>query len=82
MNKRRKLIAVAATTAITLGALAGCSTGGSGGDGDKVTLTWWHNGTGEPLLSYWEGVAADFEKTTPTSPSRWRRTRTKSFSAP
>jgi raffinose/stachyose/melibiose transport system substrate-binding protein len=65
MNKRSKAIAVGSAVAIALGALAGCSTGGSGGDGDKVTLTWWHNGTGEPLLSYWEGVAADFEKEHP-----------------
>ena len=35
--------------------------GTGGGDGDKVTITWWHNGTGEPLLGFWEGVAADFE---------------------
>lgn len=29
--------------------------------GDSVEITWWHNGTGEPLLSFWEGVASDFE---------------------
>ena len=28
--------------------------------GDPVTLTWWHNGTGEPLLSFWQSVADDF----------------------
>jgi raffinose/stachyose/melibiose transport system substrate-binding protein len=25
--------------------------------GETVTLTWWHNGTADPLLSYWQGVA-------------------------
>src|SRR5688572_10303375 len=28
---------------------------------EPVTLTWWHNGTGEPLKSFWEGVADEFE---------------------
>ena len=64
MNKRSKLLAVTASAALAVGALAGCS-GGSGGDGDKVTITWWHNGTGEPLLSFWQGVADDFEKDHP-----------------
>ncbi len=64
MNKRSKLIAAAATATLAVGALAGCS-GGTGGDDGKVTITWWHNGTGEPLLSFWEGVAADFEKEHP-----------------
>lgn len=60
MNRRSKLIAAGAAAAMTLGALAGCTTGGNGGDGD-VTITWWHNGTGEPLKSFWEDVAAEFE---------------------
>jgi raffinose/stachyose/melibiose transport system substrate-binding protein len=60
MNKRSKLIAAGASAAIALGALAGCSTGGDGADGD-VTITWWHNGTGEPLKSFWEDVAKEFE---------------------
>ena len=29
--------------------------------GGDVTLTWWHNGNNDPLLSYWQGVADDFE---------------------
>ena len=28
--------------------------------GDAVTITWWHNGTGEPLLSFWQDVADEF----------------------
>jgi raffinose/stachyose/melibiose transport system substrate-binding protein len=61
MNKRSRLIAVVAAGALAVGALAGCSGGSGGGDGDKVSITWWHNGTGEPLLSFWEDVATEFE---------------------
>jgi len=25
--------------------------------GEPVQCTWWHNGTGEPLLSFWQGLA-------------------------
>lgn len=64
MNKRSKLLAVGATAAVALGTLAGC-TGDSGGGDGEVSITWWHNGTGEPLLGFWEGVAADFEKDHP-----------------
>jgi raffinose/stachyose/melibiose transport system substrate-binding protein len=65
MNKRSRLIAVVAAGTLALGALAGCSGGTGGGDGDKVTITWWHNGTGEPLLGFWEGVASEFEDAHP-----------------
>lgn len=70
MNRRaaRRWAAIA-LTGITVGALAACTpaengTGGSG-DGDEVTLTWWHNGTGEPLLGFWEDIAAEFEDANP-----------------
>jgi len=61
MNTRsmRKYLAVGAAAAVTLGALSGCTPGGD--DGGKTTITWWHNGTGEPLLGFWEDVAAEFE---------------------
>ena len=64
MNRRSKLVAVAAAATLAVGALAGCSGSQGGGDG-KVTITWWHNGTADPLLSLWEGVARDFEKAHP-----------------
>lgn len=60
-------------TAIALGAtvalLAACgggddgagSDGATGAEGGDVTLTWWHNGNNDPLLSYWQGVADAFE---------------------
>ncbi len=60
MNKRSKLLAATAVGALAFGALAGCSPQGGGG-GEDVSITWWHNGTGEPLLGFWEDVAAEFE---------------------
>jgi len=33
--------------------------------GDPVTCTWWHNGTGEPLLSFWQSVADEFHEAHP-----------------
>src|SRR5690606_20625807 len=37
----------------------------TGGDGDSVTLTWWHNSNNEPGVSVYEQVAADFEADNP-----------------
>lgn len=64
-NKTRtmRIAAVTSATALTFAALAGCAPASS--DSDKVTITWWHNGTGEPLLSFWEGVASEFEASHP-----------------
>lgn len=74
MNRRapRRWAAIA-LSGLTIGALAACSpsadpgTGrnGGSGSGDEVVLTWWHNGTGEPLLGFWEDVAAEFEGANP-----------------
>jgi raffinose/stachyose/melibiose transport system substrate-binding protein len=36
-----------------------------GDDAEEVTITWWHNGTGEPLLSFWEEIAGEFEDANP-----------------
>ena len=67
MNRRSiaRVTAGLAAAGIAMGSLAACS-GGGGGDatatsGDEVSITWWHNGTGEPLKSFWEDVAAEFE---------------------
>ncbi len=71
MNTRSTLrfAAGVAATGLAIGALAGCAAGGGGtgddGNGDEVTITWWHNGTGEPLKSFWEEVAAEFEADNP-----------------
>ena len=63
MNKARitRVGAIAAASALAIGGLTACSPGGDGGDGDGVTLTWWHNATADPQKSLWEDVAAEFE---------------------
>ncbi|QEO13730.1 extracellular solute-binding protein [Agromyces intestinalis] len=64
MNRRStKLVALGATAGLAALALAGCAPAGDGADGsgDTTTITWWHNGTGEPLNSFWEDVAGEFE---------------------
>lgn len=70
MNRRSmgRLAALAAVSALAVGALAACSGGGgdsSEGDGDDVTLTWWHNATSGPMPAVWEKVAKDFEAANP-----------------
>jgi raffinose/stachyose/melibiose transport system substrate-binding protein len=64
MNRSRitRVGAAVAVTALAVG-LAGCSAGSS--DSGETTLVWWHNGTGEPLLGFWEDVAAEFEEANP-----------------
>lgn len=64
MNRARitRVGAIAAAGALALGGLAACSPAGDGGgDGENVTITWWHNATSDPLKSLWEDVAAEFE---------------------
>ena len=67
MNRNMRWAAVAAASALAAGVLASCSGGSSseGGDGDDVTLVWWHNATGEPLTGFWQDVAAEFEEDNP-----------------
>lgn len=64
MAKTRRLSAVLAII-VTTALVAAC--GGSGGSTNSgpVTITWWHNGTGEPLLGFWQKVADDFMKAHP-----------------
>src|SRR5699024_9235802 len=67
MSRNMRWAAVVAGAALAVGGLAGCSGGaseGAGEDGD-VTITWWHNATGEPLSGFWEDVAAEFEEDHP-----------------
>jgi raffinose/stachyose/melibiose transport system substrate-binding protein len=66
---------LSAIAALAVLALAGCGSGNSGspqngGDAGTVptgpvTLTWWHNGTSDPLLSLWQGVANDYHSAHP-----------------
>ena len=62
-NRTKRLGAVSLVAASAL-VLAGCSGGGTG-DGDEVTITWWHNATSDPLQGLWADVAAEFEEANP-----------------
>jgi raffinose/stachyose/melibiose transport system substrate-binding protein len=66
MNRRsiKRIVAVGAAAALTVGGLAACSPGGDSGDGE-VTITWWHNATSDPLKGLWEDVAHEFEDAHP-----------------
>jgi raffinose/stachyose/melibiose transport system substrate-binding protein len=50
----------AATALVALALLAACGSGGSSGSSDG--LTWWHNGTQDPLKSVWDRAAAAYQK--------------------
>lgn len=67
MNKTHttRVASIAAVSAIGLAALTGCTAQGSDSGSDGVTIVWWHNGTGEPLLGFWEEIAAEFEEANP-----------------
>ncbi len=63
---RAVAVAVAAVAAATM--LGACGSGGSssgGSDGGKTTLTWWHNGTDDPLKTVWANAAAAYQKAHP-----------------
>jgi len=66
MNKSRtkRLGALVAASTVAVLGIAGC-TAPSGGDGDGVTITWWHNATSDPQQGIWEDVAAEFEEANP-----------------
>jgi len=61
MNKRSilRLVAAGAVATVAVTGIAGCAPAGN--DDGKVTLTWWHNGTAEPLAGFWQDVADEFE---------------------
>ena len=50
----------AATALVALALLTACGSGGSSGSSDG--LTWWHNGTQDPLKSVWDRAAAAYQK--------------------
>jgi ABC-type glycerol-3-phosphate transport system substrate-binding protein len=73
-NMRRSgvIAAIAASSALLL---AACSSGGddpaptnsgtSNGSDEPVTITWWHNATADPALTFWQTVADEFEAANP-----------------
>jgi raffinose/stachyose/melibiose transport system substrate-binding protein len=61
----RKYVAVGAVALMSLGALSACS-GDDGGSADgTTTLTFWHNGTTEPIQSIWQDAVDEYEKANP-----------------
>ena len=66
----RGVLAVVAGTAVVAAAACG-SSNSSGGSSDKaaskgpVTLTWWHNGTADPLKGVWQNVANSYHASHP-----------------
>lgn len=69
MNNRsiKRFVAVGAAAALMAGGLSACTPGSSSDNGNdnKVTLTWWHNATSDPLMGLWEDVAQEFEDANP-----------------
>ena len=66
------IAAVAASSALLLAACSSSdktdttATGGPTANGDApVTITWWHNGTADPALTFWATVAKEFETAHP-----------------
>jgi len=66
MNRRStRLVALGLSAGLAAVALAGCAPSSGDGEGDGVTLTWWHNATSGPLPAVWEEVANEFEEAHP-----------------
>jgi raffinose/stachyose/melibiose transport system substrate-binding protein len=67
MRSNRRVLALAAAV-VTAVSLAACSSGGSStppSSNGKVTLTWWHNGSTEPLRGVWQQVANAYHASHP-----------------
>ena len=66
MNRRStRLVALGLSAGLAAVALAGCAPSSGDGEGDGVTITWWHNATSGPLPAVWEEVANEFEEAHP-----------------
>lgn len=55
----------AEATAAATSEAAAPATSEAATSGEPVTLTWWHNGTADPLKGFWEKVAADYMAANP-----------------
>jgi raffinose/stachyose/melibiose transport system substrate-binding protein len=64
MFVKRRITVLAALAAVVPLALAACSGGNEtpAQPSGPVTLTWWHNGTTDPIKSIWEKVVADYHQ--------------------
>jgi raffinose/stachyose/melibiose transport system substrate-binding protein len=65
----KKILRALAVAAVVALSAAACSSGGSDNKSKDangpITLTWWHNGNNEPLLSLWKQVADDYHASHP-----------------
>jgi raffinose/stachyose/melibiose transport system substrate-binding protein len=62
MRSIRSLPTLVVASALVLAACGGTEPTEAGG---PVTLTWWHNGTTDPIKSVWEQVAVDYHAAHP-----------------
>jgi raffinose/stachyose/melibiose transport system substrate-binding protein len=63
------MAAMAAAAALALAACGGSAAGsgaGSSNSGSHVTLTWWHNGSTQPLRGVWQQVASAYHAAHPS----------------
>jgi raffinose/stachyose/melibiose transport system substrate-binding protein len=56
-NPQPRVLALAVLATLTMIASAACGGGGSANPNGPATMTWWHNGTTDPLKSVWQQVA-------------------------
>jgi raffinose/stachyose/melibiose transport system substrate-binding protein len=64
MRSVRKFV-VAATVSATAAALVACGSDSEVAPSGPVTLTWWHNGTTDPIKTIWEQVVVDYHQAHP-----------------
>jgi raffinose/stachyose/melibiose transport system substrate-binding protein len=62
IRRRSGAVLALVATMVLVAASSACGSSSPTETG-PVTLTWWHNGTGEPLLGFWQKVANDFQQT-------------------
>jgi raffinose/stachyose/melibiose transport system substrate-binding protein len=59
----------AVALAVSVAMLAACGgtspTSKSDSPGGDVALTWWHNGTADPILGFWQKIGTEFEAANP-----------------
>lgn len=67
MSLKRRIPVLAALVAVLPLALSACSGGTDtpAQPSGPVTLTWWHNGTTDPIKSIWEKVVTDYHQAHP-----------------
>lgn len=67
MSVKRRIPVLAALAAVVPLALSACSGGTEtpAQPSGPVTLTWWHNGTTDPIKSIWEKVVVDYHQAHP-----------------